>query len=72
MRVAGWSGVPPGVAALPEEHRYNIHVAEDQTASFARFRPRAPPPGEAPRREVSNPRPSTLDPRILFSNPQPL
>jgi hypothetical protein len=41
LRCAAWPGVPPGTAALLESDRYNIHVAEDQTASFKLFTPPA-------------------------------
>ena len=39
LRAAGHPAVPPGCLALNEEMRYNVHVAEDQTAAFKAFAP---------------------------------
>jgi cytochrome b involved in lipid metabolism len=39
LRAAGHPAVPRGCLALNEEMRYNVHVAEDQTAAFKAFAP---------------------------------
>ena len=39
LRAAGHAAVPPGCLALDEEMRYNVHVAEEQTAAFKTFAP---------------------------------
>ena len=39
LRAAGHAAVPPGCLALDEEMRYNVHVAEEQTAVFKTFAP---------------------------------
>ena len=39
LRAAGHPAVPPGCLALDEEMRYNVHVAEEQTAAFKTFAP---------------------------------
>ena len=44
LRAVAHEEVPPGCLALSHEQRYNVHVAEDQSASFAPF---APKDGEA-------------------------